>query len=391
MPTDRLSDAACRAAKPRERAYKLFDGAGLALVVLPSGARSWRLFCRVDGKQRTLTLGLYPEVTLAAARQARAAARERMRVGEDPSPSRRPAAAAKALVTVKQACEAYWRGRQDTTAGYRANALRALELHVWPTLGATPVRDLTRDAVLGVLAAMDAKGLHVYVRKVRVWLGQVLAWAVEHGQATANVCALIDPRRAFGRRTVEHHAALELADVPALMARLASERELQSVLGCRLLALTWVRTAELRMMQWDELDGDLWRLPAGRMKRRRDHLVPMSRQALAIIETLRARAGASVYVFPAEHRPDRPMSENAILYLLARIGYGGRMTGHGWRTVASTWAHEHGYPPDVIERQLAHAPDDKVRAAYNRAAYLEARRAMLQKWADWLLPGPSGS
>lgn len=162
------------------------------------------------------------------------------------------------------------------------------------------------------------------------------------------------------------------------------EGELQSVLACRLLAMTWVRTAELRMMEFTELDGAVWRIPAGKMKRKRDHLVPLPRQALALLGELRARSRGGKYVFPAEHRDDRPMSENAILALLARIGYRGRMTGHGWRTIASTWANEHGYNRDAIERQLAHAPDDKVRAAYNRAEYLPERTTMLQAWADWL-------
>jgi integrase len=154
--------------------------------------------------------------------------------------------------------------------------------------------------------------------------------------------------------------------------------------GLRLLVLTWVRTTELRMMLWSEIEGATWRLAAGRMKRRRDHIVPLSRQALVLIETMRRRATGSPYVFSAPHRADRPMSEKAMLYLLNRMGYGGRMTGHGMRTLGSTWAHEHGYPPDVIERQLAHVPDDKVRAAYNRAAYLPQRATMLQGYADWI-------
>jgi len=386
MPTtDKLTDARCKAAKPREGAYKLFDGGGLALVVLTSGARSWRLFYRVDGAAKTMTLGLYPEVGLAEARRRRDAARTQLRDGVDPMAERKPVPRV-AAVTLREACRTYWQGRQDVTAGYRANALRGLEMHCWPTLGAVAVGEISRDQVLQVLTLLDAKGRHVYVRRVRVWLGQVLDWAVEHGHAAANVCKLIDPKRAFGRRAVEHHAAIELAEVPDLMARLAAEKELQSVLACRLLALTWVRTAELRFAMWSEIDGALWRIPAGKMKRKRDHLVPLSTQALAILLQLKARAGSSLYVLPAERRADRPISENAVLYLLARIGYGGRMTGHGFRTVASTWANEAGYSSDAIERQLAHAPDDKVRSAYNRAAYMPERVKMLQAWADWLLP-----
>jgi integrase len=163
-----------------------------------------------------------------------------------------------------------------------------------------------------------------------------------------------------------------------------------SAMACKLLALTWTRTQELRLMEWSEIDGDLWRIPAGKMKRRRDHLVPLSRQALVLLDNLRVRQRGSVYVFPNDRRLDRPMSENAILYLIGRMGYGGRMTGHGWRTVASTWANEAGYNRDWIERQLAHSPDDKVRSTYNRAEYLTDRRVMLQAWGDWLMQSLRG-
>jgi len=146
-----------------------------------------------------------------------------------------------------------------------------------------------------------------------------------------------------------------------------------------------------RMMLWSEVDGDLWRIPAGRMKRKKDHLVPLVPQALAILAKLRKRSRGSAYVFPAEHRTDRPMSENAVLYLLHRMGFKGRMTGHGFRSVASTWANEAGYGADAIERQLAHSPEDKTRAAYNRAEFMPERRAMLVAWADWLDAAEAGS
>jgi integrase len=184
-------------------------------------------------------------------------------------------------------------------------------------------------------------------------------------------------------REVVSHAALELSEVPEFMRRIHAEGVLLSVLAAKMLALTWVRTGELRMMEWTELEGDLWRIPKGKMKRRRDHLVPLSSQAQALLVELAARSRGP-YVFPNDRRPDRPMSENSVLYLIGRIGYGGRMTGHGFRSVGSTWANERGYPPDAVEMQLAHAPKDETRAVYNRAAYLDARRGMLQAWADWI-------
>lgn len=385
MPTAKLSDAQCRAAKPRAKAYKLFDGGGLALVVLPSGVKSWRLFHRVDGKQQTATLGLYPAVTLADARKRATEARS------DPPA---PVAAPMPTLTLAAAARAYWDGRRDVTDGYREQEFRRLEFGLFPELGRVPVRDLTRAEVLRVLLTIDAKGHAEAARRTLRGLGQVLEWCVELEHCPANVAKTIRPARAFSGRTVEHHASLPLAEVPAFMARLALEADLQSVLALKLLALTWVRTGELRGMRWSELERNAdgaptrWRVPAARMKMRRgvDHLVPLSRQAVRLLAVLQSRAGSSPYVFPAERTPQRPMSEAAVLALIGRMGYAGRMTGHGWRTVASTWANEAGWHPDAIERQLAHMPGDLIRAVYNAAQYLAVRAPMLQAFADWLLP-----
>lgn len=386
MPTNTLTDARCRAAKPTERAYKLFDGGGLYLFVSPKGARVWRLAYRYDGAQRTKSLGPYPDVSLADARAARDAEKTALRSGIDPMAARR---AMRVRMTFTQAREAYWTGRQDASVSYRANAERALMQHIEPRLGARDVGSITREELLDALMTLNAAGKYAYVRKTRMWAGQVFDWAVEHGHASINPAALIRPEKAFGRRAVAHFAALELTDVPGLIERVRLERELQSVLAMWMLAFTWVRTNELRMMEWAEIDAEvrLWRIPKGKMKRARDHVVPLCEQALVLLAKLRARSRGSAYVFAAENRIDRPMSENSVLYLLHRIGYKGRMTGHGFRTLASTWANERGYNRDAIERQLAHAPDDDVRAAYNRAEYLAERRAMLQAWADWLESG----
>ena len=383
MPTNKLTDRQCKAAAPAEKGVKLFDGGGLYLYITPTGGKTWRLAYRVAGKAQTMSFGPYPAVSLAQAREKRDEAKAALRDGADPMAPRRQT---RAGMTLREACEQYWDGRNDLSASYVTNARRALEMHALPTLGNRNIASIERADLLTILQRMDADGLVVYVRKVRMWLGQVFDWAVENGDAKINPAAAINPRKAFSKAVVEHFASIEVREVPALMQRLACERDLQSVLACRLLALTWVRTVELRMMEWSEIDFDeaLWRIPAGKMKRRKDHLVPLSTQALQILAELKLRSRGSRYVFPAEHRDDRPMSENTVLYLLWRIGYRGKMTGHGWRTVASTWANEQGFNDDAIERQLAHTPDDKVRAAYNRAEYLPQRRQILQAWADWL-------
>lgn len=382
MATNKLTDAKCRGIKPGDKATKEFDGGGLFLFCSQTGAKVWRLAYRVNGKPQTLVIGPYPAVTLQEARQKRDEAKAVLRAGQDPNSARK---ASRNAVTLTEAHAAYWGGRKDLSASYLENERRAFEMHVQPTLGARIMKDITRADVLATLNTLDARGKHDYVRKVRMWLAQLWDWAIEQGHATENPPRSIKPERAFGKKQVEHFAALELREVPAFMERLSVEGDLQSVLALRLLALTWVRTNELRFMRWDEIDGDTWLIPAGKMKRRREHVVPLSKAAQDLLAVLKPRAGSSVYVLPAEHRPDRPISENAILALLYRMGMKGEMTGHGWRSVASTWANEAGYPPDVIERQLAHVPGDPTRAAYNRAQYIDQRRAMLEAWAVWLM------
>jgi integrase len=358
----------------------LFDGHGLHLYVMPTGAKTWRVAYRVGGKQKTKSFGPYPDVSLADARAKRDQLRADLRDGVDPMAERK---AKRAGLTFRQAAEAYWSGRKDVTQGYLGDMMRGVEMHIFPHLGDVAINLIDRDRLLTELQRMDAAGLHVYVRKVRMWSGQVFEWAVENGHATINPAALINPSKAFGKTQVVSFAALDLRDVPAFVQRLSFERDLQSVLACRLLAYTWCRTNELRAMLWSEIDGDTWIIPAGKMKRQKDHVVPLSTQAQAVIAEQKARSSGSIYVFPCDRRLDRTMSENAVLYLLHRMGFKGRLTGHGFRSMGSTWANERGYNPDAIERQLSHVPENKVRAVYNRSAYLEERRRMLQAWADW--------
>lgn len=383
MPTNVMTDAKCRAAKPGQKLIKLFDGGGLFLAVLPSGAKTWRVAYRLNGVPKTKSFGPYPDVSLAEARRLRDELKATLRAGGDPMAGKRM----KKGISLQEASDTYWGGRADLSPSYVQNAQNGIAQHLARLLSRN-VADITRDDLLAELKIMDEKALYVYVRRVRMWVGQVLDWAVENGLAGANVAKSINPEKAFGRAKVASFAALELREVPEFMRRLEFEGSLQSVLACKLLALTWTRTVELRKMEWSEVDFDqaLWLIPEARMKRQKEHLVPLSCQALAILRELQTRSVGSRFVFPGGRDLKRPMSENAILYLIGRIGYQGRLTGHGFRSIASTWANERGFNPDAIERQLAHVPENKIRAIYNRAAYLPERAQMLQDYADWLLP-----
>ena len=379
MATNKLTNAQCQQAKAATKPQKLSDGNGMFLFISPKGAKIWRMAYSQNGKEQTAVLGPYPLLSLADARSKRDELRRKLLDGANIKTKK------KASITFSEACAQYWAGRKDVSPGYLDDATRGLERHLKPVMG-IPVGDITKADLLAPLMVLNAQQKFVYARRIRLWASMVLSWAVSHDHCTENVADQIDPETAFGRKKVKHFASLKLREVPAFLQRLALENELQSVLACRLMACTWVRTKELRMMRWVDVEGDLWRIPDHTMKKDREHLVPLCTQAMDMLVKLKARCRGSEYVFPNDRRQDRPMSENSVLYLMGRIGYGGVMTGHGWRSVASTWGNENGYEPDVIEIALSHSSDakDAVRSAYNQAEYLPQRRVLLQDFADWL-------
>lgn len=378
MATNRLTDAVCKRAPTPDKVKKLMDGGGLFLALLPSGSKVWRQNYRLHGKEQTEVFGPYPLLGLADARVRSAEFKRKLLDGVDVK------AKPEKSVTFKEACALYWAGRKDVTEKYITNATNGLTMHLFGAIGNTPVAVLTRQMLLDPLMVVDAQGKHEYSRRVRMWSGLVLEWAKEQGHCSENVVDMINPRTAFGRKVVVGHAALKVSEMHDLFARVALEKDLQSVLALKMMTLTWVRTGELRKMKWEDIDGDLWRLAGASMKMGREHLVPLPTQALVLLEQLKLRCRGSAYVFPGDRRLDRTMSENAVLYLLGRIGYKGLMTGHGLRKVASTWANERNYNADAVEMALAHASGSAVRKVYNHAAYLPQRRQMLQDFADWL-------
>ena len=380
MPTNTLTDAQCKRAVATDKPVKLFDGGGLHLYVSCTGSKTWRLAFRLDGKPQQVSFGAYPLTGLAEARRKRDEFKAALQAGNDPRVKRSHAP------LFRDAALAYWEGRADISVTYRSKTISALQRHLFPSLGDKRLDAITRSDLLAALLPVDTAGKFEQVRNLRQWADQIFERGIELEQCKDNPAATIRSEKAFSKADVRHMPALELSQVPEFMGRLNLEEATTAVMMCRMLALTWTRTHVLRQMKWSEVQGDLWRIPGSKMKMKRDLLVPLSRQAMVILGGMRMRSTGSDFVFPHPTRRDRPASNNAVLSLLYRMGYKGEMTGHGWRSVGSTWANENGWNADAIERQLAHVPADEVRGIYNRAQYMDQRRAMLQAWADWLMP-----
>jgi len=391
IKTDILTDVQVKKAKPRETPYKLTDGLGMYLLVQPSGSRLWRFRYRFGGKEKLLALGWYPDRTLAQARKDRKSARDLLHDGIDPA-ARRKEGKRDARVRAATAFEAVareWHTKQldrwtENHAGY---VLRRFEADVFPKLGARPISEIQPPEILDVLHTVERRGAREIAHRLSQSIGAVFRYAIGGGRATSDPTR--DLRGQLKPVNHERYAALTAKELPEFLRRLESNEArlyLQTRLALKLLVLTFVRTGELIGARWNEfdLDGAEWRIPPERMKMREGHIVPLSKQAIAILLQLRALNPDRDLVFPNQARPDAPMSGNTMLFALGRMGYRRKATGHGFRATASTILNEHGFSSDAIERQLAHAERNKSRAAYNRALYLPERRKMMQHWADYL-------
>ncbi|MCI4567561.1 integrase arm-type DNA-binding domain-containing protein [Lysobacter sp. CFH 32150] len=386
-----LTDTAIRKAKARAKSYKLTDGAGLYLEVMPNGARYWRMRYRYAGKDTRLAFGVYPEVTLAEARHRRDKARAAIRDGRDPSADRkaeRRRAKLSAAITFEGIAREWLASQRKklTTATYD-KATRMLEANVFPWLGTRPIADIDAPELLAVLKRIEARGAHETAHRVKARIGQVFRYAIAHGTATRDPSA--DLRGALAPVVSRSHAAVtDPAQVGDLLRALDSySGQFATRCALRLAPLVFARPGELRHAEWSEFDLDAaeWRIPAHKMKMREAHVVPLSQQAVTILRELEPLTGRGRYLFPSLRSPQEPMSENTVNAALRRLGFDkDTMTGHGFRAMASTRLNEMGWAPDVIERQLAHAERNKVRAAYNRAQYMAERVKMMAAWADYL-------
>ena len=390
----RLTDMRVRNAKPRTKPYKLSDGGGMYMLVKPDGGRYWRLDYRFAGKRCTLSLGVYPTVTLSNARARREEARRLLAQNINPNAvkkaSKRSAKIASANTFEAIAREWIANQRDRLAVQYSTRLVARLEADIFPHIGSRPIAEIDAPELLDVLRKVEKRGVIETARRLRQICGQVFRYAIASGRAKHDPS--VDLRGALkscGRSL--GHRAMPLDEVPAFLGALgAYNGEPRTRLALRFMVLTFARTTELRAARWSEIENlegnePLWRIPANRMKMRQEHIVPLAPQAVAVLRELRALPGSdsSPFLFSSPSR-DGHMSNNTMLYALYRLGYHGRATVHGFRAVASTALNEMGFRPDVIERQLAHQEQNEVRAAYNRAEYLSERRAMMKHWADYL-------
>lgn len=376
-------------AKPADKDYKLTDAQGLYLLVKKSGAKYWCLKYRFGGKEKKLSIGVYPAVTLAQARAERDSARRMIAQGTDPSYEKQAQKRAlrESTANTFKAIASEWfahKGRM-WTARYLADQKARIESHIYPALAHRPVSDIKPLEVLACLRTIESDGKLETLRKTRQICVQIFAYAIVTGRATSNPAdylntALLSPTR-------ENNRSLSAEQLPAFMRMLAESVKVMAV-GTRLLMLTGLRTGELRQGRWEEVDFDkaLWEIPKERMKKRRPHVVPLSRQALALLVALKKQADAkgSPFILPSSRRADRPRGRSCINDFLSLTGWHEHITAHGFRHTFSTLAHDAGFNSAWIELQLAHVDKNSIRGTYNHALYLDDRRTMMQWYADML-------
>ena len=387
-----LSDASIRAAKGSSAQYKLYDEAGLFLIVRPSGGKLWRLKYRHHGKEQQLSIGVFPDVGLKEARRRRDEARTQIANGLNPSFEKKRAAVAASISaanTFKAVAEEFIAKREregiKEITGAKARWLLAL---LEPALGSRPVAEIEPYELLAVLKKVELAGRYETAKRLLAFTGRVCRYAVATARANRNVAA--DLQGALTSPKVKHHAAiLDPTGVGALLRAIDGfDGQPTTHWALRLAPHVFVRPGELRMAEWAEIDLDaaIWRIPGSRMKMNREHVVPLSKQALAILKEAQALTGDGRLVFPSVRTSRRPMSENTLNAALRRLGYSSdEMTSHGFRSTASTLLNESGrWSVDAIERALAHGDADTVRAAYHRGAHWQERVLMAQWWSDYL-------
>jgi integrase len=385
-----LTDTVIRNAKSKERPYKIFDEKGLYLLVNKVG-KYFRFDYRYAGKRKTLALGVYPDVKLAKAREKRDEARKLLQNGVDPAQYRKETKAMRKQQAANSfeavAREWFTKYNHIWTEGHSKTIISRLELNIFPWLGTQPVASITAPELLTALRRIERRGALETAHRVKQICGQVFRYAIATGRAerdpSADLRGALPPTKPKRMSTITDPKQIgEL-----LRAIDGYEGHLITICALRLAPLVFVRPGELRQAEWQEINFERveWKIPAEKMKMRSPHIVPLSTQAVEILREIGPLTNRGRYVFPSLRTSERPMSNNTILAALRRLGYAKEeMSGHGFRAMASTILHEQGWPSDIIERQLAHAERNSIKAAYNHAQHLPERRKMMQAWADYL-------
>jgi integrase len=392
-----LTDTGVKQAKASVKPRKLYDAAGLYLFVAPSGAKVWRYDFRFLGRRQTLTLGPYPAVSLKKARKRHHAARELLEDGHNPAlaKQREKASAHAAAANTLEAVADEW---LKETAPHRSESWATMvrgwfRNHINPVLGNRPLDAIEPADVLALVRSVAAGTAKSCAGEPQPRTAENVRWIISrvYRYANRNLLTKINPARdiqgAIQLPPTKHHQPLKAKELPDFLKKIdAYEGRPETRIALKLLALTFVRGGELVGAAWDEIDPERkeWRVPAGRMKMREEHIVPLSRQALALLKDLKPLTGHRQHLFPGTGDPRHPMSDETLRAALITMGYKGKFTPHGIRATASTLLNEQGWRPDVIEKQLAHMERDRIRAAYNRADYLEERHKLMQSWADYL-------
>ena len=384
-----LTALAIKKLLPQEKTYRKADSGGLCIEVTPSGGKLWRWKYRFDGTAQMLSLGKWPEVSLEEARRLRDEARVLLRDGKHPTREKKAEKLRQSVAGENTFEEVARKWLEVKSKGmnerYGAISLSRLERLVFPHLGALPIKEITITDVVRVVEKMGEHGTIETAKRMKQVISQTFRYAAQRGLCDQNPAA--DLRDILPPSEEKHHACIKPAELPELLHKMdAYKGDILSTTAMHLLALTFVRTGELIGAKWEEIDFNRaeWHIPKERMKMKRPHVVPLARQALDLLEALKPLTGDKEHIFHSQRGKHKHISNGAVLMALRRMGYQGRMTGHGFRALASTILNEKSYAPDVIERQLAHEDGDKIRSAYNRAEYLLERKKMMQDYADLL-------
>jgi integrase len=397
-----LNNLKCEKAKPNLKPYRLTDQHGLHLLITPQGGKLWRWKYMFEGKQKEMALGKYPEISLANARVLHSQARALLATGVDPMALRKEA---KKEVKAKQELQsqaekdngftfealarqwlAWW--REDKNERYALASERRFETDIFPVIGKWHPKKITRADIVRLIQGVDGRGVHNVALRELQHISQVYEHGIDCCLVDVNPASGIRPKHILSRKTAQNFARLEIKDVPELLGKIRDYGGNVLVrMAMELLSLTFVRTGELIGGRWEEIDFEKkqWRIPGERMKMKTVHIVPLAKQSIQLLEQLYRMTGNTPYLFP-KIRTLRyeTMSLNTLLKMLERLGYRKRMTGHGWRGIASTWLREHGYLREYVETQLAHLNGNATERAYNYAQYLDQRAEMMQAWADAL-------